>query len=66
MKYAVGMIVSIRRTRRQLAGVIIGWQYRYREFESLKSCNLTLNEFSIEWYLVLCEDERLYHQSEGT
>jgi len=45
MKYAVGMIVLIRRAEGQLAGVIIGWQHK--EFESLKSCNLTLEEVSI-------------------
>jgi len=66
MKYAVGMIVSIK-SKEQLAGVIIGWQHsEFESWKELKSRNdPRLKDPILEFYSVLCEDEKLYHESEG-
>jgi hypothetical protein len=62
MKYTVGMIVTIR-SDKQLAGVIIGWQHK-----ELEPCDVSYSDIEdpiLDWYSVLCEDEKLHYQSEG-
>jgi hypothetical protein len=65
MKYAVGMIVSIK-SKEQLAGVIIRWQNgKFENGKELTSYNEPrLKDPILEFYSVLCEDEKLYYESE--
>jgi len=61
MKYTVGMMVTII-SEEHLAGVIIG-----RQQSELDTCNVIeactgLKDPIIEWYSVLCEDEKLHYR----
>jgi len=64
MKYTVGRMVTIK-SEEQLAGVIIGWQQSELEPYDVVEASTGLKDPIIQWYSVLCEDEKLHYQSES-